>query len=85
MNYIPTTALVRRELIPEWDENINRLNDWDFWLTIALAGGEGYYLSECIFTAHFSEGDISMGGQEEYAAAYKKVAKKHMDKIRNGE
>lgn len=34
MNYIHTSALIRREAFPGFDEKIKRFQDWDLWLTM---------------------------------------------------
>lgn len=51
MNYIHTSALIRREAFPGFDENIKRFQDWDLWLTILERGGEGVLVKEELFTA----------------------------------
>lgn len=48
-NYINTTSLVRRELCPKWDETLERFQDWDFWLSVVLAGGVGGYIPEALY------------------------------------
>jgi len=35
-NYIDTSALIRKEFFPGFDENLKRLQDWDLWLNIVL-------------------------------------------------
>jgi len=42
-NYIPTMALVRREAFPGFDETLDRLQDWDLWLTMLERGATGRY------------------------------------------
>ena len=85
-NYVTTTSLVRRDVVPLWDEKIERLNDWDFWLTICLKGYKGIYLPKTIFTAYYKAGDISIsaaGGDGEYTKWANMVAKKHYEMLSN--
>lgn len=48
-NYINTTSLIRREVCPKWDETLERFQDWDFWLTVVLAGGMGKNIPEPLY------------------------------------
>lgn len=49
MPYIHTTALVRKEQFPGFDENIKRLQDWDVWLTMLKNGHKGKWIPEVLF------------------------------------
>ena len=49
-NYIHTTSLIRRELFPGFDESVERLQDWDLWLTMMESGRIGTYIPEILFT-----------------------------------
>lgn len=49
MNYIHTTALMRREAFPGFDPVIKRFQDWDVWLTMLELGHEGVYIPEELF------------------------------------
>lgn len=49
MNYIHTTALLRRETFPGFDPAIKRLQDWDVWLTMLERGAHGVYTPEELF------------------------------------
>jgi len=51
MNYIHTSALIRREAFPGFDENIKRFQDWDLWLTMLENENEGVFVPEVLFTA----------------------------------
>ena len=51
MNYIHTSALIRRDAFPGFDENIKRFQDWDLWLTMLENGYEGVFVPEELFTA----------------------------------
>ncbi len=48
-NYIHTTALIRREHFPGFDEAIKRFQDWDVWLTMLEAGHVGVQLPGELF------------------------------------
>ncbi len=50
MPYIHTTALIRREHFPGFDETLQRLQDWDLWLTMAEQGRTGVWVPEVLFT-----------------------------------
>ncbi len=49
MNFIHTTALIRRAAFPGYDESLRRFQDWDLWLTMLEAGKEGVYVAEELF------------------------------------
>ncbi len=51
MPYIHTMSLIRREHFPcsGWDEKINKLQDWDLWLTMLADGHSGYWLDRVLF------------------------------------
>ncbi len=49
MNYIHTTALIRRETFPGFDPSIKRLQDWDVWLTMLERGAIGVRVAEELF------------------------------------
>jgi glycosyltransferase involved in cell wall biosynthesis len=48
-NYIHTSALLRREAFPGFDESLKKFQDWDLWLTIAERGGKGMWIDEPLF------------------------------------
>ena len=45
-NYISSMNPIKRELCPKWDETLEGLQDWDFWLKVAGAGIKGHKLNE---------------------------------------
>lgn len=46
--YIHTSALIRREHFPGFDENIKKFQDWDLWLTMLSQGHTGYLVDEIL-------------------------------------
>ncbi|MEK7459115.1 MAG: glycosyltransferase family A protein [Patescibacteria group bacterium] len=49
MNFVHTSALVRRADFPEFDPSIRRFQDWDVWLTMLEAGKHGVLVPETLF------------------------------------
>jgi glycosyltransferase involved in cell wall biosynthesis len=49
MPYIHTSALIRKEKFPGFDESLKKFQDWDLFLTIAEAGGRGVFVPEVLF------------------------------------
>lgn len=49
-NFIHSTSLIRRSAAVEWDESLIKLQDWDYWLTVAKQGSRGYWIDETLFT-----------------------------------
>lgn len=76
-NYVTTMSLVRTKDLPNppFDEKINRLQDWDLWLTMLEQGKRGVYVEDLIFTTPLKDG-ISHNGMD-YLDAMLIVKKKH--------
>ncbi|MFH1433283.1 MAG: glycosyltransferase family A protein, partial [Candidatus Uhrbacteria bacterium] len=51
MNYIHTSALVRREHFPGFDPAIKKFQDWDVWLSMMANGYQGTFVPKLIFEA----------------------------------
>jgi glycosyltransferase involved in cell wall biosynthesis len=49
-NYIHSTSLVRARAAMPWDETLKKLQDWDYWLTLAERGSSGYWIDEVLYT-----------------------------------
>jgi len=49
LNYIHTSALLRRSVFPGFDENLTKFQDWDMWLTMAEKGSRGFWIDEFLF------------------------------------
>jgi glycosyltransferase involved in cell wall biosynthesis len=69
-NFIHTTALIRNEDFPGFDESIKRLQDWDLWLTMLSQGKEGVCVPEYLFKARI-DGASRIGTQWMPKMAYK--------------
>jgi glycosyltransferase involved in cell wall biosynthesis len=49
MPYIHTTSLIRYKHFCHWDQDLERLQDWDVWLTMLENGYEGIYIPQTLF------------------------------------
>jgi len=51
MPYIHSTSLIRRSDFPlaGWDESVQRLQDWDLWLTMLENGKTGVWINKYLF------------------------------------
>lgn len=49
MNYIHTSALIRREKFPTFDASLTRFQDWDLWLTMLECGSKGTFVDKILF------------------------------------
>lgn len=76
MNYISTMSLVHRDIFPGFDESIQRLQDWDLWLTLLEKGIMGVYCGQKIFTTTKRDG-ITFGNGVNWEEARKIVMEKH--------
>jgi glycosyltransferase involved in cell wall biosynthesis len=49
--FIHTMSMLRREAMPvgAWDESLKKLQDWDFFLTIAENGKKGMFINKVLF------------------------------------
>jgi glycosyltransferase involved in cell wall biosynthesis len=52
-NYISACFPVRADLAPKWDESLESLQDWSFWLSVVAAGGKGLYLQGSGFSTAY--------------------------------
>lgn len=60
-NFVSTMSLIRSEALAElgptpWDESLRRLQDWDVWLKLALAGWRGVWTGGVTFTTPIRAG-----------------------------
>jgi len=58
-NYVNTCSLLRRDDFPRFDENLEKFQDWDLWLTLLDQGKDGVYVPEVLFRASTKKGIIS--------------------------
>jgi glycosyltransferase involved in cell wall biosynthesis len=75
-NYISTMSLIRKKDFPGFDESIQRLQDYDLWLTMAARGRYGVYCGNAIFSTERRSG-ITFGGNVSWRVAAETVWKKH--------
>lgn len=89
MPYIHSTSLVRKEHFPGWDESVQRLQDWDLWLTMLENGHKGVWIDRVLFQKQ-SGGTMSkwlpsffyklfpfLPSVKKYKLAVEKVKRKH--------
>lgn len=65
-NYIDTCSLMHREVFRCFDETIERLQDWDLWLTLLHESIGGIYIPRTLFTKYYRDGDVSTRNDYEY-------------------
>lgn len=75
-NYISTMSMIRKEVFTGFDESLQRLQDWDIWLTLLEKGIKGSYCGQHIFTTKKREG-ITYGNGVSWEEARKIVMEKH--------
>ena len=52
-NFISACFPVRTELAPKWDEELESLQDWSFWLRVAATGAKGKFLQGYAFSTAY--------------------------------
>lgn len=52
-NYISTCFPLRKELFPGWNESLQSLQDWDFWLSVVEKGGVGKFMQGYAFSTEY--------------------------------
>ena len=65
-NLCSTMSLIRADAFPQWDESIERFQDWDIFLNMALQGYKGKWIDEVLFTTPKREGISTKGNKREY-------------------
>jgi glycosyltransferase involved in cell wall biosynthesis len=75
-NFVPTMALIRRDLFCGFDPSIERLQDWDLWLTMLEQGHSGAYCGRELFRTVVKPG-ITEDGAMDWTTAARIVAQKH--------
>ncbi len=84
MNYISTMSLIRVEHFPRFDEKIQRLQDWDLWLTMATEGHFGVSCNHVIFTTPDKKSGITFNGKMSMEDAVFVIKYKHRAYINEG-
>lgn len=74
-NYISTMSLVRASAFPGFDEELERLQDWDMFLTMVDRGSTGVYVPEASFIAFWLDKGIT--GNDNWKTARDQVREKH--------
>jgi len=59
-NYIHTSALIRREWFPGFDESLKKFQDWDLWLTMVKKGAKGHWIDEVLYQIVPRRSGVSM-------------------------
>ncbi len=75
-NFISTMSLIRTVHFPGFDERIQRLQDWDLWLTMLEQAKMGAYCGKVIFSTNVRSG-ITYGSGITYPEAAAIVKRKH--------
>ena len=75
-NYISTMSLIRTADFCGFDEDIERLQDWDVWLTMLESNKVGVQCGHRIFTTD-TGGGITNDSKEDYTKAKKIIMDKH--------
>lgn len=75
-NYVTTMSLLRSAVFPKWDEELQRHQDWDMWLTITDKGHVGVCCGEYVFETPVRNG-ISTNENIDMMKSRDIVARKH--------
>ncbi|NQV90253.1 glycosyltransferase family 2 protein [Candidatus Uhrbacteria bacterium] len=59
-NFIHTSALIRRDVSPRFDESLRRFQDWDLWLTLSQSGKQGIFVDEPLYRVLVASGRPSL-------------------------
>lgn len=78
-NYISTMSLLRAKDFPGFNESLERLQDWDLWLTLLEQGKIGIYVAKTLFNAHYTDKGISARGKEDALKAEETVRALHQN------
>lgn len=75
-NYISFCSMVRADAIQDFDDNVDRLQDWDFWLSIIKVGWGAVYVSGYLFIMFMRPGGIS-SHMERWDSSISYIKNKH--------
>jgi len=73
---ISTMSLIRAWAFPGFDERIERLQDWDLFLTMLARGHQGVQCGSLIFRTAMKDG-ITQNGAVDWEDARRHVVRKH--------
>ena len=77
-NYISTMSLIRTKDFCGWDEDIERLQDWDIWLNLLINHNKvGVNCGQRIFTTVTSSTGITNESKEDYEKAKQIIKDKY--------
>jgi len=76
-NYISTMSVIRTKDFCGFDENIDRLQDWDLWLSMLEEGKVGVNCGRTIFSTVTSNRGITNDSVEDYQKAKQVIINKH--------
>jgi glycosyltransferase involved in cell wall biosynthesis len=75
-NIASTMSMIRSDHFPGFDERIERLQDYDLWLTMLERGHVGVYCGRLIFETDYRPG-ITYGSRMSYDEAFEIIRVKH--------
>jgi hypothetical protein len=79
-NYIASMFPVKREKAVKWDEDLEGLQDWDYWRRIVESGGKGQFLPGYGFWTELPDKSSISGQVGKRKERILKVREKHGDK-----
>lgn len=79
-NYIASMFPVKREKLVKWDEDLDGLQDWDFWRRIVKNGSVGKFIPGFGFWTEYPDKDSISGQVDKRIDRIRKVREKHGDK-----
>jgi glycosyltransferase involved in cell wall biosynthesis len=75
-NYVSTMSLMKREVFPRFDENLQRFQDWDMYLTMLKKGVYGVMVDKIFFWAYYLDTGITSNNNS-LGDALQKIRNKH--------
>lgn len=78
-NYIASMFPVKREKLVKWDEDLDGLQDWDFWRRISENGSKGRFIPGYGFWTELPNKDSISGQSDKRVERIRKVKEKHSD------
>lgn len=75
-NYISTMSLIKRGCFPRFDENLERFQDWDLYLTMLSNGIKGKMAENIDFLAFYMDSGIT-NNSNDYKTALQKIKERY--------